>query len=143
LTLTGDILRPFSKPLDDIGYKLVATDLNGCRDSATIDIELERDRNLYIPNIFSPNDDGDDRNNFFTVFSGPGVKKINYLRVYDRWGELLYVRTNLPVSNEPSVGWDGKFNGKFVNQGVYVFISEVEFEDGAVLIYRGDVTVVR
>jgi hypothetical protein len=66
------------------------------------------------------------------------------MRVYDRWGELLFSRDNfLPSNDSAADGWDGKNNGDFVNPGVFVYIIEVKFLDGEVLLYRGDVTVIR
>lgn len=141
LTFTSEPLRPTVSPLDDRTYKLRVTDVNGCIGEASILIELERNRNVFIPNVFSPNDD--DRNDYFGVFTGVGVKTINFLRIYDRWGELLFSREQIPTNSDPSEGWDGKFRGKVVQQGVYLYIAEVEFEDGAKLLYRGDITVSR
>ena len=141
LTFTSEPLRPLVKPLDDRTYKLRVTDVNGCVGLAEIAVELERNRNIFIPNVFSPNDD--DKNDYFGVFSGVGVKAINFIRIYDRWGELLFQNQNLSPTSDPSQGWDGTFRGKLVQQGVYVYLVEVEFEDGIKLLYRGDVTVAR
>ncbi len=141
LTFTSEPLRPIVSPLDDRTYKLRVTDVNGCIGEASILVELERNRNVFIPNVFSPNDD--DKNDYFGIFTGVGVKKINYVRVYDRWGELLFANQNLAPTSDPSQGWDGTFRGKPVQQGVYLYIAEIEFEDGIKLLYRGDVTVAR
>ena len=73
-----------------------------------------------------------------------GVDIVNYMRVYDRWGELVYSRDKfLPENDNTGDGWDGKFRGDFVDPAVFVYIIEVKFLDGRVLLYRGDVTVVR
>ncbi len=141
LITSSEPLRPLVRPLDDRIYKLKVTDVNGCIGEAEISVELERNRNVFIPNVFSPN--GDDKNDYFGVFSGVGVKQINYLRIYDRWGELIFQKQDLVPSNDPSQGWDGTFNNKPVQSGVYVYISEIVFEDGAKLLYRGDITVAR
>jgi gliding motility-associated-like protein len=141
LVFTADSLRPFVRPLDDKTYTLRVVDVNGCIASAPLSIELERNRNVFVPNIFSPNDD--DRNDFFAPLSGAGVKSINYMRVFDRWGELLFERRGVPVGDDPTKGWDGKFNGNYVQAGVYVYVIDVTFEDGNTLIYRGDITVIR
>jgi gliding motility-associated-like protein len=141
LITSSEPLRPLVRPLDDRIYKLRVTDVNGCIGEAEISVELERNRNVFIPNVFSPN--GDDKNDYFGVFSGVGVKQINYLRIYDRWGELVFQKQDLVPSNDPSQGWDGTFNNKPVQTGVYVYISEIVFEDGAKLLYRGDIMVAR
>jgi gliding motility-associated-like protein len=141
LKLSSEPLRPLVRPLDDKTYKLKVTDVNGCVGVAELLVELERNRNIFIPNVFSPN--GDDKNDYFGTFAGVGVKSINYLRIFDRWGELLFQNQNLTPSGDPSAGWDGTFKGKPVQTGVYVYLAEVLFEDGAVLLYRGDITVAR
>jgi gliding motility-associated-like protein len=138
----GDSLRPYVRPLDDRTYKLTVFDVNGCTTSESILVELDRNRNVFIPNIFSPN--SDDSNDYFGVATGPGVTKVNFIRVYDRWGELLFVRENIPAGSDPNAnGWDGTFRSKKVESGVYVYLVEVVFEDGQKLLYRGDVTVVK
>ncbi|MBL7814510.1 MAG: gliding motility-associated C-terminal domain-containing protein [Saprospiraceae bacterium] len=138
----GDSLRPYVRPLDDRTYKLTIFDVNGCSTSEFILVELDRNRNVFIPNIFSPN--GDDRNDYFGIATGPGVKKINYIRIYDRWGEPLFRKENIPAGADPVAnGWDGTFRGRTVDSGVYVYLVEVEFEDGQKLLYRGDVTIVK
>lgn len=91
---------------------------------------------LYVPNSFTPNGDG--KNNVFLpkghkVFSGNCS-----LKIFDRWGQLLY------STNTPDVGWDGKSNGKECQQDVYVYMLDLEKGiDG--LPYReiGKVTLLR
>ena len=140
LSFRSDPLRPFVRPLDDRTYTIKIYDVNGCSAENQIFVELDRNRNIYIPNIFSPN--GDDRNDYFGVFDGAGVKMINYIRIFDRWGEVMFVKNNIPPGSATQ-GWDGTFRGKPVDSGVFVYIIEVLFEDGQVLLYRGDVTVAR
>ncbi len=141
LSFRSDPLRPFTRPLDDITYKLTIVDVNGCSTSESIFVELDRNRNIFIPNVFSPN--GDDRNDYFGVFNGVGVKMINFVRVFDRWGELMFTKSKILPGTDISQGWDGTFRGRVVENGVYVYMIEVEFEDGQKLLYRGDITVVR
>ncbi|MEN9610065.1 MAG: hypothetical protein RLZZ628_879 [Bacteroidota bacterium] len=141
LSFKGDPLRPFVKPYDDITYRLTVFDANGCAGFDEVTVELERNRNVFVPNVFSPN--GDDKNDYFLPYTGLGVVKVNYMRVFDRWGELLYSLQNLPAGQDTNVGWDGTFKGKKVDSGVYVYIMEVVFEDGQVLLYRGDVNLLR
>jgi gliding motility-associated-like protein len=141
LSFKGDPLRPFVKPYDDITYKLTVFDANGCEGFDEVVVELERNRNVFVPNVFSPN--GDDKNDFFLPFTGLGVVRVNYMRVFDRWGELIYSLQNLPAGQDTNIGWDGTFRGKKAESGVYVYLMEVVFEDGQVLLYRGDVNLLR
>jgi gliding motility-associated-like protein len=141
LSFKGDPLRPWVKAYDDITYKLTVIDANGCSGFDEVVVELERNRNVFVPNVFTPN--GDDQNDFFQPFTGLGVVKVNYMRVFDRWGALMFQLQNLPAGQDANVGWDGTFNGKKVDSGVYVYIMEVVFEDGQILLYRGDVNLLR
>jgi gliding motility-associated-like protein len=140
LSLTNDPLKVYTSPLDDILYTLTVYDLNKCSGSDQILVELERNRNVFIPNIFTPNDDNN--NDLFFPQTGIGVSKVNYLNVYDRWGNHLYSAGNIS-QGDAGIGWDGTFKGKDMNPGVYVYVMEVAFIDGTKLLYRGDITLVR
>lgn len=130
----------------DITYTLIVVDANGCVGGDDVRVEIDRNRNIYIPNAFSPNNDG--VNDAFGVFGCRGVEKILSGRVFDRWGELvaeLPLTGVAPECNSPNgaVIWDGTFRGKRAADGVYVYYVEVLFLDGVKLIYRGDVTIMK
>jgi len=98
-------------------------------------------REVFIPNVFSPNGDG--INDFFFLSSHPeAVINIPILRIYDRWGGLVFQGINL-LPNLPDKGWDGKIDGVFTNPGVFVWIAELEFADGLMETISGDVTIIR
>ncbi|MEL6865010.1 MAG: gliding motility-associated C-terminal domain-containing protein [Bacteroidota bacterium] len=123
-------------------YQLTVVDAQGCTGTDDIIVEVDKNRNVFIPNIFTPDNNG--ANDFFKPFTGPGVQNINFMQVYDRWGEIVYEARNPMFDNDTdSGGWDGTFNGKRMNPGVYVYLIEVVFVDGITLLYRGDVTLLR
>lgn len=99
---------------------------------------------VYIPNMFTPNNDG--KNDYFTVYGGVNVKRINKLKIFDRWGELVFEKENLPPNLEPE-GWDGSIKNKSgslpYNTAVFVYWAEVEFINGEVQFFKGDVTLIR
>lgn len=98
-------------------------------------------KDVFIPNVFSPNDDG--INDFFSVYSNSGaVTKIAKLRIYDRWGGLV-VELNDLLPNIPTDGWDGTQNGETMMPGVFVWVVQLEFADGSSETRSGDVTLVR
>ncbi len=139
LSFANDPLRPWCRPIESLTYTLTVFDINGCSGSDDIYVDVDKNRKVYIPNIFSPN--GDNFNDEFAVYLGPGVVQANYMRIFDRWGELLYEKEDILPGD--SNGWDGHFRGKVVDSGVLVYIIEVTFEDNITLLYRGDVTVVK
>lgn len=119
-------------------YELIVFDSKGCSGIGSVVVNIDANRNIYLPNAFvAGNTRGN--NHYFNVQTGNGVEHINFLRVFDRWGTLLYQQENLTISD----GWDGTYNGKYVQPGVYVYILEARFLDGRTLLYRGDVTVFR
>lgn len=139
-----DTLYPTLYTFESVNLMLTITDEKGCTGKGTLPVEVDPNRNVYVPNIFIPGGNLNEFNNYFTPFIGVGVSNINYMRVFDRWGELMYERKNFyPDDLAVTAGWDGRFNGKFVEPGVYIYAIEVVFLDKKVLLYRGDVTVVR
>jgi hypothetical protein len=135
-------LRPTVYTFESQKYFLSVTDKKGCTGIGSILINIDPNRNVYIPNVFIPgNPTG--LNDHFNAWIGKGVEKVNSLQVFNRWGEKMYERVNFLPENQPSEGWDGRFRGEYVQPAVYVYAIEVTFLDGRVLVYRGDVTVFR
>ncbi|MCS6927909.1 MAG: gliding motility-associated C-terminal domain-containing protein [Saprospiraceae bacterium] len=137
------VLEPYVRTFESQRYTLTVFDAKGCSASGSILVTIDPNRNVYIPNVFIP---GNTRglNDYFTPYVGLGVERINFMRVFDRWGNLMYERTNFyPNNNDLTEGWDGRYKGQYVPPGVYVYLIEVKFLDGRVLLYRGDVTVLR
>lgn len=138
------VQRPFVTPLRSQEYVLTVIDVNGCSAVNTVFVELDANRNVHIPNAFSPNGDGE--NDIFSLYACNGVSEILSARIFDRWGELIHESTGLSPNCEPGLGteiWDGMFNGKTLNPGVYVYIVEVAFIDDITLTYRGSVVLMR
>ena len=126
-------------PIEDIVYSLTVVDTNGCEGFDDVLIEVDKNRNVYIPNTFTPNGDG--TNDVFRVYAGVGVNRITKFQVFDRWGESVFEATDLIPNDLGPDGWDGTFKGEFMNPGVFIYLIEVEFVDGVVLLYRGDITL--
>ena len=95
--------------------------------------------NLFIPNTFSPNTDG--RNDRFYP-RGTGIASIKSLKIYNRWGEMVFSRENFNA-NDVATGWDGIYKGKQLTSDVYVYTCEVVCMNNEVLLYRGDVTLLQ
>ncbi len=132
--------NPMASPLSTTTYLLTVRDTIGCFGQAEITVDVDRNRNIFIPNIFTPN--GDTENDVFTVFGGVGVERIESMRIFDRWGEMLFFQENF-MPNDPAFGWDGRFNGTRLPPGVFVYYIEVLFVDGTRIPYKGDVTLIK
>lgn len=112
----------------------------GCIALDTMCYRISRHRNVYAPNVFTPNGDG--FNDFFTIFSDDGVRQILTLKIFNRWGGQIFQTDNIKTNDEPR-GWDGTFKGQELNPDVFVWLAQIEFIDGEVLQMSGDVTLVR
>ncbi len=146
-TTTNDILEcydcpdPIASPIEDELVTLTITNADGCEASASTFFNLEAFRNIYIPNAFSPNDDG--INDVFRVYSGIGVRAIRSFRVFDRWGNKVFELYDLTPSSEGTPGWDGTIDGELAAPGSYVYTVEVEFTDNLIEYYRGEIFLAR
>lgn len=134
-----DTLTPVSTPVNSVRYTLIVTDSSGCTARDDIEVIVERTKRVYIPNIFEP---GSDLNNLLTVYGGSEVIKVNYLRIFDRWGDMVFENENF-TPGDTAAGWDGRAKGQDVSPAVFVYVVEVEYVDGTTETFSGDVTVVR
>ncbi len=133
--LTAEVLSP-----GNTTYVLNVLSENGCLGQDSLKIRVTANYTFYTPNIIKSGIDG--VNGRFNITAKKAAKTIDLLTIYDRWGNLVYKGTNIsPFDN--SQGWDGTFNGKLVEQGVYTWVANVRFLDESVIVKTGDVTVVR
>ncbi len=131
---------PFVRPMETTAYFLTALDSAGCVAQDQIVIFINKERGLYAPSAFSPNEDG--RNDHFTLFAGPDVTEVKTFQIFDRWGNLLFERGPFQPNVE-NLGWDGTFNGEPLDPAVFVFYAEVEYVDGFIEVVEGDFVLVR
>lgn len=110
---------------------LIATDQNGCRDTAYLEITVSL--MPAVPTGFTPNGDGE--NDVFRVRGGPFEALL--FRVYNNWGQLIY------ESTDQSEGWNGEFKGTDQPMGVYTWTVEVVIIGGKKIYLTGDVTLMR
>jgi len=121
-------------------FFLTLVDENGCRVSDDMTIFVNRESNIFVPNVFSPNNDGD--NDVFYIFADESLVKINSFLVFNRWGETVFeIYGALP--NDPAWGWDGTHRGLPVNPAVYVWMAEVELDTGEIVVLKGDVAIMK
>ena len=128
------------KPRETTTYKVEVKNNGGCtaRDQLTINVLCDG-ANLFIPNTFSPNQDGS--NDIFYP-RGTGIFTIKRIKVFSRWGEVMYEKNNIKA-NDPTTGWDGTFKGKKLNPDVYVYIVEVSCDNNTILTFKGNVALIK
>nr|MBS0038167.1 gliding motility-associated C-terminal domain-containing protein [Saprospiraceae bacterium] len=131
-------------PEGETFVQLTVIDSNGCVATASVSVFITVVREIYIPNIFSPNRDG--INDYFGIYTAPlRVREIKEFRIWDRWGEQMFQREGLPSPTElnETNAWDGTFNGEPMQPGVFIYYIVVEFADGVEEVYQGDFTLMR
>lgn len=132
--------EPVVTPKQTIQYKLTASNQGGCttEDNLTLFVVC-RGENMFLPNTFSPNGNG--KNEVFYP-RGKGLSLIKSFRIFNRWGEPVFEQYNFNV-NDRSRGWNGTFKGAMASQDVYVYIIDVVCDNGEILSFKGDVTLLR
>ncbi len=101
-------------------------------------VAFEDCQDVYIPNAFSPNNDG--YNDYFTIYAENDVVNIHSFQIFDRWGQQLFGVKNVSP-NDNSLRWDGRFKGEPLNPQVLVWWARIEFRDGSIKTLSGDVSL--
>ena len=114
-------------------------DTVGCEASDSMRLTVIVPRLIYVPNIFSPNDDGN--NDYFTISGKSNLLSIASLQIFDRWGNQLFEKKDISPGAQQE-GWDGTFRNEPLPPGVYVFVAELVYEDLTELV-SGSITLVR
>ena len=131
------IPNPIAKPIKSIEYTAILIDFDDCgyKDKFKIFVkDLVCDEPyIFVPNAFSPNNDG--KNDILYVQSDV-VEEI-YFAIYNRWGNLLF------ETNDIKKGWDGKFNGEYVESSVLVYYVQITCLNKQTLKKKGNITIIR
>lgn len=129
-----DIADPVALISQDTRYTLTAYTSAGCASSAAILIKVFKGPAIYVPSAFTPNGDG--INDVLKIVA-PGIKQLNYFRVFDRWGREVYHSTDLQAT------WDGTASGHPVPSGTYVWMVMGIDLTGKPLTEQGTVLLLR
>lgn len=128
-----DCINPIASPLETTIYTASLTDASGCFTSAQAVIVVKDKKIFFVPNIFTPNGDG--QNDIFHP-QIRGVKKYSLL-IYNRWGEKVF------ETQDVNEGWDGTFKGKLLGTGTFIYHLIVVFKDNVVKEHKGSVQLAR
>ncbi|HEX6913818.1 MAG TPA: PKD domain-containing protein, partial [Chitinophagaceae bacterium] len=132
--------EPVLHGTENTTYTAVAGNNGGCTatDKLTVTVVCNGG-NLFIPNTFSPNNDG--MNDIFYP-RGKGVSTIRSMRIFNRWGDIVFEKNNFSA-NDPDAGWNGMFKGSILTPDVFVYTVDVICENSTVFTLKGNVTLVR
>ncbi len=118
-------------------YVVKITSLDGCEIEdrvAVIVLDLPcEEPYIYVPNVFTPNNDGI---NDVLYVRGFNIDEMHFV-VYNRWGEIVF------ETRDKSKGWDGRFNGSIAEGRVFGYILEVRCTGGQQKVFKGNVTLLR
>lgn len=128
------------KPRETTEYLVEVSNEGGCRARDQITVFVTCDgANVFIPNTFSPNHDG--MNDVFYV-RGKGLFKIRSVRIFNRWGEMIFDRSEV-TPNNMNEGWDGTYKGRPLTPDVYVYAIELTCENNGSMLLKGNVALMR
>ncbi|HCQ30470.1 MAG TPA: hypothetical protein DIU39_09300 [Flavobacteriales bacterium] len=122
-----------ASPQENTTYTVLYTDSNGCFALDSVQVLVEVETAIGVPNAFSPNNDG---NNDILYVKGNGIETLLFI-VYNRYGQKVFETTDI------TQGWDGTFKGKPENEGVFVYYLEVTFKDFSSQKLKGNITLIR
>ncbi|HUR30109.1 MAG TPA: gliding motility-associated C-terminal domain-containing protein, partial [Saprospiraceae bacterium] len=117
-----------------------AADTNGCVGVAYLLLDVNKEFEVFIPNVFTPNNDGN--NDLFTVYGNEEIEEVVILQIFDRWGNMVFQNGLFPP-NEENYGWDGIFSDQLMNPAVFAYRAVVRYSNGEEHSFKGDVTLVR
>jgi gliding motility-associated-like protein len=117
---------------------IILEDAKGCKIDTTV--LISENCGIFLPEIFSPNRDGN--NDTYRAYSKLDFK-VNYFRIFDRWGNLLFENKNLRTSSPSELWWDGKSKGILSNESVFICSMEYEDELGTKYIVSKDFILVK
>ena len=124
---------PVASPEISTKYLVYGTTVNGCKAVDSINVNINEESLLSVPNAFAP---GTGVNNKFTVLKR-GEAELNYFRIYNRWGQVMFETKNV------SEGWDGTYKGAPQPFGVYVYDLQAVTSTGKIISKHGNVTLLR
>lgn len=128
------IANPWARPFESTLFTVLGITQYGCKDSAKVKINIDYTMPELIPNAFSPNGDG--LNDVFRI-EGISYQMVLVFQVFNRFGQVVF------STNKSDVGWDGRFNGKVCDVGVYYYFIKLAYPDGKERSYKGDIQLIR
>ncbi|RYZ29215.1 MAG: PKD domain-containing protein [Chitinophagaceae bacterium] len=135
-----DCPQPTSSPKFNTKYTVDFVDNNGCRNKGEVQVIVFcNNDNVFVPNTFSPNGDGS--NDVFYV-RGKGLNRVKSLRIFNRWGQVVFERQNIAV-NDASAGWNGTYNGAKPKPDVYIYQLEIWCDNSTVVKFDGNIALIQ
>jgi hypothetical protein len=124
----------YSAETDSVLYTVTATSQYGCIGTGTVTVRVfKTPPDIFVPNAFTP---GGPTNDLFRPIP-VGISRLEFFRVYNRWGQLVYFTTRI------GDGWDGRVDGRLQDSGTYVWTVEGTTYTGHTVAHKGTMILVR
>jgi gliding motility-associated-like protein len=114
----------------------IITECYSIEEHVQVTLSADCDPQIFIPNVFSPNNDN--VNDFWEVLIDPSIDVIGIeCSVFDRWGNIVFNAASTPIE------WDGSFNGRVMLPGVYVYVVTIQRVNDVTDLITGSLTIIR
>jgi gliding motility-associated-like protein len=126
--------NPTTKLTAEQQYRISMIAPSGCETVDTLLVRVFSEFSVYVPNIFSPNGDGQNDKLYVNTI---GVREFKVMKIYNRAGQKVFETTNA------SMGWDGTVNGVPQPLDTYIWVVEAVSKYGTPIKQNGLVTILR
>jgi gliding motility-associated-like protein len=120
-------------------YTVYVLNEDSCIVSDTVRVEVLNQPSSFMPTAFTPNEDGLNDRFVFDILGAESAE----VKVFDRWGNLLYNNPAQKNGLDNLDSWDGTFKGDKVEYETYVYMLKVKYFDGAVKDITGTIAIMR
>lgn len=129
-----NIYTPTGILIADQTYVLQVTTDEGCQAVDSVKFTVFNGSAIYVPTAFTPNGNG---LNDVLRPRYPGIKKLFYFTIFNRWGQTVFSTNNL------NGGWDGTLKGSTLPTGTYVWMLKAEDIGGKMYHLKGQIVLIR
>jgi len=130
----ADPIGMYGSEMNSISYLVKATDTFGCYGTASVKVMIAPTLpDFFVPNAFTP---GGNSNSVFRPIC-IGISSLEYFRVYNRWGQLLFTTSQI------GQGWDGRIQGRMQESNAYLWALKGTDYTGRVIFQKGTVLLIR
>ncbi|HKP31316.1 MAG TPA: gliding motility-associated C-terminal domain-containing protein, partial [Chitinophagaceae bacterium] len=130
----SNIKNPVAILSENITYKVTVSTEEGCFAMDTINIKVFKTApDIFVPNAFTPTKES----NYLFRPIPVGISSIDFFRVYNRWGQLVFSTSQI------GKGWNGTVGGNLQNAGTYVWIVRGTDFTGKIVAKKGTMVLIR
>lgn len=123
-----------ASPVETTTYTVTITDKNNCSHEAQIVVVVKDGYEIFYPNVFSPNGDGN--NDTWAPIDFGAAKTMN-VKIFNRWGEKVF------ETSELEKGWDGTYKGSIMAPDTYIYVVHGTYQNGKEFSKTGSFALIR